>query len=145
MEHNFLSLFKAWNIERAYITMLNYVSSHSFTIGLRKENIAAAGSQLTTEHPKASLMSTCLPTKAHLLPRTHTHTDEIKASLVSIHAVLSNYRIFVSGKKIKLLKKNKRMSLEILVVLPLERSWFRHFLRALKGKVLLRFKKSQIL
>lgn len=37
------------------------------------------------------------------------------------------------------------MSLEILVVLPLERSWFRHFLRALKGKVLLRFKKSQIL
>lgn len=102
MEHNFLSLFKAWNIERAYITMLNYVSSHSFTIGLRKENIAAAGSQLTTEHPKASLMSTCLPTKAHLLPRTHTHTDEIKASLVSIHvvlAVLSNYRIFFKWKK----------------------------------------------
>lgn len=79
---------------------------------------------------------------------SHTHTDEIKASLVSIHvvlAVLSNYRIFLSGKKIKLLKKNKRMSLEILVVLPLERSWFRHFLRALKGKVLPRFKKSQIL
>lgn len=44
-----LSFFNAWNIERAYITMLNYVSSRSFTIGLRKENIAAAGSQLTED------------------------------------------------------------------------------------------------
>lgn len=80
---------------------------------------------------------------------THTHTNEIKASPVSIHAVLAvlrNYRIFFKvEKKIKLLQKNKRMSLDILVVLPLERNWFRHFLGALKGKVLLGFQKSEIL
>lgn len=81
--------------------------------------------------------------------KSHTHTNEIKASPVSIHAVLAvlrNYRIFLKWKKnIKLLQKNNTKSLEILVVLPLERSWFRHFLGALKGKVLLGFKKSKIL
>jgi hypothetical protein len=76
MEHNFLSLFNARNIERAYLTMLNYVSSRSFTIGLRKNNIAAAGSQLTTDRPKAGPVSTCLPTKAHFIfEKSHIHKN----------------------------------------------------------------------
>lgn len=74
MEHNFLSLFNAWNIERAYITMLNYVSSQSFTIGLRTENISC--SWFPTHHrPTKSRPGVNLsPNKSPFVPeKSHTH------------------------------------------------------------------------